>query len=140
MEKTKITNKDMFGMIADAISEIENLDYKEEMLDFIDKKIAQLDAKGKNKKETAAQKENKRLAEIIMTVLSGMEQPATATKILKEAQEQKVDDAFVGMSNQKIAALLKLLVNDGKVIKTQNKKTSYFSIAGTEIALNEDDE
>ena len=47
----------------------------------------------------------------------------TASEVLKASAE------FDGMSNQKISALLRQLIADGKVVKATDKKKSVFSLA-----------
>ena len=47
----------------------------------------------------------------------------TASEVLASSEE------FAGMSNQKISALLKQLVDEKRVVKVTDKKKSIFKIA-----------
>lgn len=115
MEK-KITKKEMFGMIREAVAD--NAD----MVAFIDHEIELLDKKSAvKKKPTATQIANESYKETILSVLSS--EGMTASEVLQSSDE------FVGMSNQKISALLKMLCEEGKAIKTVDKKKSYFTLA-----------
>ena len=71
---------------------------------------------------TATQKENEVLVEELYEVIKGMDTPATITEIMK------ADEKFGAMSNQKVSALAKKLVDAKRVVKTSDKKKSYFSV------------
>ncbi len=116
MEK-KITKVQMFAQIREAVAD--NAD----MVEFIDHEIELLNKKSANKKPTKAQAENEVLKDKIVEVLGTLDGGATATEILN------ADEAFTGMSNQKITSMLKLLKDEGRVVKTVDKKKSIFSIA-----------
>ena len=118
MEK-KITKAQMFAMIK-AVPEVTN---NEEMVAFIDHELELLAKKSSSKKPTKAQEENEVIKTKIVEVLGDFENGATASEVLG------ADSAFTGMSNQKISALLKQLVEAGTVVKTIDKKKSIFSVA-----------
>ena len=42
---------------------------------------------------------------------------------------QAADEALVGLSGQKVSALLTSLKKEGKVVRTEDKKKAYFSVA-----------
>lgn len=122
MENTKrVTKKEYFGMVREIVeaSEVEN---KEDILAFVDREVELL-SKRKNG-ETKAQKENAELMEVVYNKLAEMARPATATEIFNELRD---NEAIT--SNQKVSALLKKLVDEERVVKTADKKKSYFSIA-----------
>ena len=116
MEK-KITKAQMFTMIK---AEVAN---KPEMVAFIDHELDLLAKKSASKKPTKTQVENEEIKNKIVDVLSTFENGATASEVLA------ADTTFTGMSNQKISALLKQLVDSGVVVKASDKKKSIFSVA-----------
>ena len=118
MEK-KITKAQMFTMIKAVPAVAENAD----MVAFIDHELDLLAKKSASKKPTKVQEENEVLKSKIMDVLATFENGATASEVLG------ADTTFTGMSNQKISALLKQLVECGDVVKSTYKKKSIFSVA-----------
>lgn len=122
MENTKrVTKKEYFGMVREIV-EASGVDNKEDILAFVDREVELL-SKRKNG-ETKAQKENAELMEVVYNKLAEMARPATATEIFNELRD---NEAIT--SNQKVSALLKKLVDEERVVKTADKKKSYFSIA-----------
>lgn len=121
MENTKkLTKKDYFGVIR-GIIEASDVENKEEVLKFIDHETDLLSKRVKA--ETATQKENKVLVEELYDALKEIATAVTITEL------QAANEKFGGMSNQKVSALMKKLVDANRVVKTQDKKRSYFSIA-----------
>jgi hypothetical protein len=116
MEK-KITKAQMFNAIREVV--IDNAD----MVAFIDHELELLAKKSASKKMTKTQVENEEIKNKIVDVLGTFENGATASEVLG------ADVTFSGMSNQKISALLKQLVDSGVVIKSSDKKKSIFSVA-----------
>lgn len=122
MENTKrVTKKEYFGMVREIV-EASGVENKEDILAFVDREVELL-SKRKNG-ETKAQKENAELMEVVYNKLAEMARPATATEIFNELRD---NEAIT--SNQKVSALLKKLVDEERVVKTADKKKSYFSIA-----------
>lgn len=116
----KITKVQMLEMIKAEVSA------NVEMVDFINHEIDLLNRKAENKKATKTQVENVGIKATIVSVLQKASAPMTATEILK------ADPTLEGLSNQKISALLKQLVEvDCSVVKATEKKVSRFSIAPT---------
>lgn len=114
MEK-KITKKEMFAQIREVVAD--NAD----MVAFIDHEIELLSKKSGSKKPTATQVANEGLKDVILKVLEGSD-GMTASEVLN------ADAEFDGMSNQKISALLRQLVLDGKVEKFSDKKKTLFKL------------
>lgn len=115
----KITKAQMFAMIK-AVPEVA---VNSDMVDFIDHELELLAKKSANKKPTKVQEQNVVLKNKIVDVLGTFENGATASEVLS------ADDAFAGLSNQKISALLNALVKDGDVVKSTDTKKSIFSVA-----------
>lgn len=112
----KMTNKKALTWV------IENVeDMPADVASKLTAMIASLDKKSSgNRKPTATQIENEGFMETILEVLTteGM----TASEVIKSHSD------FDGMSNQKMSALLKKLVDGGKVTKIKDKKSTLFKL------------
>lgn len=120
MADVKMTRVEMFN----AIKAIPQVAENQEMVDFIDKQIAQL-AKRKSA-ESKTQKENKALMEVVVDAMEVLNKPATATQIMKS------DASLSELSLPKVSALLKKLIEDGRVERTIEKKIALFSLVENE--------
>ena len=112
----KITKKEMFTMIKAQVKD------NAEMVAFIDHEIELLDKKASNKKATKTQEANVGIKSTILTVLEGAK-PMTVTEMQGASAE------LGELSNQKVSALVRQLVDAGKVVRTIDKKVSRFSLA-----------
>ena len=121
MADVKMTKAQMF----EAIKAIPEVAKNEEMVEFIDKQIAQL-AKRKTT-ETKTQKENVILMDKVLVAMESIGRKATATEILKS------DEELATYSLPKISAMLKKLIECGKVERTIEKKIAYFEVASTDV-------
>ena len=73
-------------------------------------------------KPTGKQQENRYAASELLRVMTSVNEPKTITDLLKLG-------AFPdGISNQKAYAIMKLLVDDGKVERTIDKRKAYFAL------------
>ena len=59
----------------------------------------------------------------MLEILAGLDEAVTVTDFIK------ADERMAEYSNQKVSALMKQLVDAGKVIKATEKKKSYFKLA-----------
>lgn len=120
----KMTKKEWFVEIK-AIVEKTKLDKekKDEMIKFIDHEVELLEKKHSKSGQSKTQKENLKIMEKIMAALAEVGKPVTITEL------QNANTEMAEFSNQKLSALLKKLVDGGRVVKTQEKKKSYFSVA-----------
>ena len=112
----KITKKEMFTMIKAQVKD------NAEMVAFIDHEIELLDKKASNKKATKTQKANVGIKSTILAILEGAK-PMTVTEMQGASAE------LGELSNQKVSALVRQLVEAGEVVKTIDKKVSRFSLA-----------
>ena len=119
----KLTKKEMFAMMYEVIKGVE-VENKNEMLDFIDHEVELLNRKHSSNGESKTQKENKILMEQLREALAQMPRPVT----ISEFQNLSTHEVAT-LSNQKLSALLKKMIDSGEVVKTIEKKKSYFSIA-----------
>lgn len=121
MENVKMTKAQMF----EAIKAVPEVAKNEEMVEFIDKQIAQL-AKRKTT-ETKTQKENVILMDKVLVAMESLGHKATATEIMK------YDEELATYSLPKISAMLKKLIESGKVKRTTEKKIAYFEVTSTDV-------
>ena len=80
-------------------------------------------SKSGEKKPTKTQQENEVLKGYIMEVLTSKKEPMTIGQIQAEDIELK------DLTNQKMSALLKQLVDADQVVKTKDKKATLFGLA-----------
>ena len=73
--------------------------------------------------------EHKAIADEIVLVLSTGE---TVTNGMTISEMQKASDKLAEYTNQKISAILRKMVESGTIVKTVDKKKSYFSLATNE--------
>ena len=115
-KEKKMTKREMFEQIK------ANYNLTDVEKAFIDKELELLAKKNSaEKKPTKVQEENKGIKEIILDNLT--EEGITITDLQKKVPE------LGELSNQKISALMRQLVNDNVVVKTEDKRKSYFSLA-----------
>lgn len=119
----KMTKKEMFAMVIEVVNGVE-VENREEMLNFLNHEVELLNKKSSKSGETKTQKENKVLMEQLKEALAEMTTPVT----ISEFQEKSTHE-IATLSNQKLSALLKKLVESHEVVKTSEKKKSYFALA-----------
>ena len=118
MEK-KMTQKEMFNEII----ALARKNGRSDIVEFAKGRIALLDKKSENRSQTKTQKENVEVMEKIKSALGEVGKAVTITELQAASAE------MAEYSNQKLSALLKKLVENGEVVKTTEKKKSYFSLA-----------
>lgn len=104
---------------------IENFE-NEVPTDVFEKLVAirtSFEKKSASKKPTANQEANEGFKATIIEVLTNADKALTVTEI------QTVNAELGALSNQRVSALLRQLIEANKVIKTVDKKKSFFSIA-----------
>lgn len=112
----KMTKKEMFGYIASAMAE------NEDVVAFCQHEIELLEKKSSKSGQTKVQKENEVLMVSIVNALAIIGRPVTISELQRE------DAMMSEYQNQKLSALLKKLVESGKVVRTVDKKKAYFSV------------
>lgn len=115
MEK-RLTKKDYFKELREMVGN------RQDLVDFIDHELELLDRKSSKSAETKAQVENKGIMETIVNELTRIARPVTITELQNESEDLKE------YSNQKLSALLKKLVDSNQVVRTTDKKKTYFSV------------
>lgn len=121
MENKRMTKRDYFSRLIEIV-EGAYVDNSTEIVDFLNHEIELLSKKSNVKTKT--QKENEVLVERVFDALVVVGRPVTVSEL------QGADAEIGDMSNQKVSALLKKLVDAERVVKTVDKKKSYFSVKG----------
>ncbi len=112
-----MTKKENFVAIKSALNEIGVSTFDE----FIDHEVELLSRKRSTGKPTKNQIENEGIMDEIFAILSESETPLRASDVVK-----LTDDKY---SLPKVSALLKKLVESGKVERVTEKKITRFSVA-----------
>ena len=117
MEK-KLTKKEVFSKML----EVEAIVSNEMFVDFINHELELLNRKSSKSTQTKTQIENENIKNTIVESLKKVAKAVTISEL------QELDSEMANYSNQKLSALLKKLVAEKRVVKTIDKKKSYFSI------------
>ena len=117
----KITQREYFNAIINFLNGNGTEISTEDMIKFCEGRITVLDNKSASRKPTKTQEENEVLKVKVLDVMTSDGQ--TVSEIMAK------DAELSALSNQKVSALLKALVTDGKVIKGEDKRKSVFSLA-----------
>ena len=115
-EIKKLTKKDYFDMLREIVVSME----RQDLVDFIDHEKELLVRKGSKSAPTKTQVENEAIKEKIVATLVELDRYATITDI------QNANTELADLSNQKVSALLKQLVDTNIVEKMIDKKKAYF--------------
>ena len=113
MKKTK---KELLTEILN-LSEVQK---NSELADFVKKEIALLDKKADSRNKKSNSEHETIMLEIKMTLSHSGNTGLTISEM------QKNSDLLTTLSNQKISAMLKKLVDNGICYKTKDKKTTKF--------------
>ena len=121
MAQNKMTKKDWYAVLVEIVGGSDYAD-KDGALEFIAHEVELLSKKSGKSGMTKVQKENEVLVERIFVELATMDKPMTVTEL------QGASEFFAQFSNQKLSALLKKLVDAGRIDKSIDGKKSYFSV------------
>lgn len=126
MENTKkVTKKEYFERIRKIVIE------DKELVAFIDHELELLARKNSKSGTSKTQIENIKVAEMLIDELRKINKPITITDLMNSSENIKEYRLENGnpLSNQKISAIFKQLVENKTLTKITEKKKSYFSIA-----------
>lgn len=118
----KITKREVIGMMMNEEVVKANPTY----VAYLENELALLDKKAQNKKATKTQEQNVGIKATILKVLATIGS-GTVTDI------QNGNEELSALSNQKVSALVRQLVESGEVVKTTDKKKSIFSLVESEV-------
>lgn len=118
----KITKKEMFN----ALLQVDGVKGVEKFENFINHELNLLEKKNASatSKQTATQKANEGIKEQILECLSN-----EPNRIFTISEMQKLFPCCAELSNQRVSALVKQLVADLLVKRTEEKRKAYFQIA-----------
>ena len=116
MENKRITKKEYFAMLAEMVADsgAENADA---LIEFINREVELLSKKRVNKGNSKKDLENEAIMQAMYEALLEFGRPVTVSELMTK----------IAYSNQKLSALLRKMVDMGKVEKTEDKRKSYFS-------------
>ena len=120
---TKMTKMEKFAMVK-AMLESSNVEQKDMLIEFVEHEMDLLSRKSSKGTQTKTQKEN----EILLDRLEEALEEMTDWVTISQFQEFSCEDV-ARLSNQKLSALLRKLIDRGSVVKTTEKKKSYFALA-----------
>ena len=125
MEKRKITKKEYFGQLREIVKD------NAELVEFIDHEIELLARKNTGNSQTKVQKENVEVAKMLVDELAKLGRAVTITELMNESNTVKEFTLENGnkLTNQKISAIFKQLVESKEIVKVTDKKKSFFSVA-----------
>ena len=119
MTNKKITKRDRFNALLNMAEVKANPD----MVAFIEHELELLAKKNSaNKKPTAQQTANEAIKSAIVEAME-------ANRLYTVTEIQKSVDECAELSNQRVSALLRQLKEDGVVVRTEDKRKAYFSLA-----------
>lgn len=111
-----MTKKEYFK----AIMAVEAVKANAEIMQFLQSEVEKLDNKKPSKAKTEKKAENDNIKAIILDVLSD--------GTLRTVSDIQKDSRLAEISNQKLSALVKQLVDCGSVVRTVDKRKAYFSV------------
>lgn len=123
MAEKKITKK----MVVEMMLADETIVANEVFKAYLENELALLKKKSENKKATKNQEANVAIKTDMLEVMAHMA-PSTATEIMNAVKSVDTEK-YATLTNQRVSALLRQLIEDNKVVKTVDKKVSKFALA-----------
>lgn len=120
MEK-KVTKREKFEMLKTLAKDNAML------VEFIDHEIELLDNK-KSKGNAKANEKMEQSVELVYNVLVSVDKAITVSELIAESDLTELENESGVVSTQKVSALLKKLVDGGRVEKFSDKKKTYFRV------------
>ena len=123
MAEKKITKK----MVVEMMLADEKIVANEVYVAYLKNELELLKKKSENKKATKNQEANVAIKADILEVMANMT-PSTATEIMNAVKSIDTEK-YATLTNQRVSALLRQLIEDNKVVKSVDKKVSKFALA-----------
>jgi predicted RNA-binding protein (virulence factor B family) len=120
MTNKKPTKRDYYN----ALLNIDSVKANDNLVNFINHELELLDKKNANKstKPTAVQVANEGIKETILETLADNGGKMTISEM------QKANAELGELSNQRISALVRQLLTEGKVERIEDKRKAYFKV------------
>lgn len=123
MNQNTNTNTAKMTYVAALTYALENCQMPEDVREKLDSlRAQQMKRNSGDKKPTKTQQANANLREVVLDVLRAEGKPMTVTEVFN-AMSENPEVA----STQKVSALMRQLLLEGKAVKTVEKRVSYFS-------------
>lgn len=121
----KMTKKEMFAEVINVLEGKECSVSSDKLIEFCNHEIELLNKKSSSGsgKPTKTQIENEGYKKVILETLAEVDKPLTVSEIMEQCE------GIAGLKNQRVSALMTQLKNAGEVIRTEEKKKAYFSLA-----------
>ena len=121
----KLTKRDYFTRLREIVAD------NEELVAFIDHELELLTKKNSTGGQTKTQKENEIVAKMLVEELAKTKKPITITDLIASSEVVREYTLENGnkLTNQKISAIFKQLVDSGTLVRVTDKKKSLFSVA-----------
>ena len=123
MAEKKITKK----MVVEMMLADEKIVANEVFKAYLENELELLKKKSENKKATKNQEANVAIKADMREVMANMT-PSTATEIMNAVKSIDTEK-YATLTNQRVSALLRQLIEDNKVVKSVDKKVSKFALA-----------
>ena len=119
----EMTKREKFGMAI----EMAKANGNEMLVEFFNHEIELLDRKKSNGNAKANEKMDKQV-ELVYTALEEVGRPVKASELIAETNLTELENENGMVTPQKVSALLKKLVDSGRVVKVVDKKNTLFAI------------
>ena len=116
----KLTKKEMFGRLIEIV-EGANVEDVDEIVEFLNHEIELVSKKRSG--QTKTQKANEGLVEVVYNAIAEAGKAITVTELFEIVKNDEIKSA------QKTSALVKKLVDAGRISREEIKKKAYFSVA-----------
>lgn len=123
MATVKTTKKDNFIAIRTILEGVNRPD----LVQVMEHEIELLENKAAKRKPSKSQTANAVLTEVLLEVLEGSFDPLTILEIQDKDERLKALEDGTPISNQRMSALLRPLVANGTVIRTEEKRKAKFA-------------
>ena len=123
MAEKKITKREVLT----AMLEVEGIASNEMFTEFIKHELELLEKKTANRKSAKTDEANVKLANLVFDTLTEKGVGLTASEVIKANAE------FTGMSTPKMTALLKILMDEGRVVRIEEGKKVTFKAVAEEV-------
>lgn len=120
-----MTKREKFEMLKALVADNDML------VEFIDHEIELLDNK-KSKGNAKANEKMEQSVELVYDALASVGRAVSVSELIAETDLSALANESNIVSTQKVSAYLNKLVASGKVVKSVDKKKTYFRVADTE--------